>query len=85
MRQVNLNTYSMFFSGNHLDSSEFDEQWQKTVDNEQKCSLPSESYDSFNEQITSTELESALKLIQTSGKSEHPGGLHPLILKHAGG
>ena len=77
--------FDVFFSGNHLNNSQFDEQWRKTVENEQKCPLSPESCDSFNKQITATELESALKMIQTSGKSEDPDGLHPLMLKHAGG
>ena len=68
-----------------MDSSQFDEQWWKTVKNEQKCPLTPERYDSSNEQNTATELESALKMMQTSGKSADPDGLLPLMLKHAGG
>ena len=86
MRTVNSNTYSMCFcSGNSLHSSQFDEQWRKTVANEQKCPVTTESYHFSIEQITATELESALKMIQTSGKSEDPDGLHPLMLKQARG
>ena len=58
---------------------------KKTVANEQKCPLKFENKDSFEELITATELESALKMIQTSGKSEDPDGLHTLKHKHSGG
>ena len=80
--------YDTFFTGNHLTGCEFDEEFKTLVEEElpglAADRQPENEEKDFNEDYSMSELDSAIKKVNTANKTCDGDGIHPAMIKHMG-
>ena len=73
-----------FFSGNHLQSGTFDDNFYQQITQQVDSISRSEETCQPYDETTEYDLNVALREVNSSSKGEDPDGIHPAALKHIG-
>ena len=90
--EKSLMLYNTFFTGKHLENSDFDDDFKESIDKEvhEQIAVENESQKEeedkewFEQAFELDELAASLSKIKTSNKSIDGDGIHPILIKQCG-